>query len=182
MKYYIETERLILRELLTSDLEGMFELDSDPLVHKYLGNNPITTKEQALKNLEFIRSQYLDRGIGRFAAIEKSSGDFIGWTGLKLNQGEKEELNGIRDFIDVGYRFIPRYWGKGYATESSIATLEYGFKTMNYPVIFGAAEVDNIGSNKVLSKIGLNFVNEFYYTDIKCKWYELKKEEYLTNQ
>ena len=178
MKFYIETERLILRELLESDVEGMFTLDSDPIVHQYLGNNPIKTIAQAKKSIGFIRKQYEEFGIGRFAAIEKSSGEFIGWSGLKLNAGEKEELNGQRDFIDVGYRFIPKYWGKGYATESSIATLQYGFETMNYDTIYGAAEIDNVGSNKVLQKIGLEFVNEFLFKETKCNWYELKKENY----
>lgn len=180
MKFYIETDRLILRELLETDLEGMYELDSNATVHKYLGNNPITTKAQAAEGIQSIRKQYIERGIGRFAAVEKSSGDFIGWSGLKLNAGEKEELNGFRDFIDIGYRFIPRYWGKGYATESSIATLRFGFETMNYTTIYGAAESENIASNKILQKIGLHFVNDFYYTDIPCKWYELKKEDYGT--
>ena len=40
----IETERLILRPVVDADVDGMFELDSNPEVHKYLGNNPITTK------------------------------------------------------------------------------------------------------------------------------------------
>lgn len=178
MKFYLETERLILRDLLVTDLEGMFELDSSPLVHQYLGNNPIKTKQQAKEAIQFIRKQYEEFGIGRFAAIEKSSGDFIGWSGLKLNAGEKEELNGFQNFIDIGYRFIPRYWGKGYATESSLATLRYGFETMNYPIIYGAAETDNSASNKILQKIGLQFVNDFSYDDIPCKWYESKKEDY----
>jgi len=179
MNFYLETDRLILRNLSANDLEGLFQLDSDPLVHKYLGNKPISTKREALHNLECILSQYKERGIGRFAVIEKSSGDFIGWSGLKLNAGEKEELNGQRDFIDIGYRFTPKYWGKGYAFESATACLKFGFEQMNYPIIVGAAEVDNIASNKVLSKIGLNFVNRFHYTDIPCHWYELKKEKYL---
>ena len=178
MKFYLETERLILREIRESDLDGMFELDSNATVHQYLGKNPITTKEQALKIIGFIQRQYKELGIGRFAAIEKSSGDFIGWSGLKLNKGPKEELNGVQDFIDIGYRFIPRYWGKGYATESSLATLKFGFEEMNYPVIYGAADIDNIGSNKVLQKIGLRFVNKFHFKETPCYWYELKKEDY----
>lgn len=178
MKFYLETERLILRELLESDIAGIFELDANKKVHKYLGKNPITTVTQAEKIVTFIRSQYTDRGIGRFATIEKSSGNFIGWSGLKLNQGIGEELNGFQNFIDIGYRFIPKYWGKGYATESSLAVLEFGFKTMNYTSIYGAAEVKNIASNKVLQKIGLTFVNKFTFNNIPCNWYELKKENY----
>lgn len=178
MKFYLETERLILRELLETDIDGMFDLDSNEEVHKYLGKNPIKAKEQAAQAIEFIRNQYKELGIGRFACIEKSSGDFIGWSGLKLNVGEKEALNGYQNFIDIGYRFIPKYWGKGYGYESAVACLNFGFTEMNYDVIYGAADIENIGSNKILSKIGLQFINEFDYKNVKVNWYELKKSDY----
>ncbi|MDE0536885.1 GNAT family N-acetyltransferase [Tenacibaculum sp. L6] len=178
MKFYLETERLILREFRKSETEGIFELDSNPEVHKYLGNNPITTYKQAEDIITFFEEQYKERGIGRFAAFEKESGEFIGWSGLKLNTGEKEELNGFTDFIDIGYRFIPRFWGKGYASESAFACLDFGFKEMNYDIIYGAADVENIGSNKILQKIGLQFVNEFSFKGVDVNWYELKKSDY----
>ncbi|TVZ56512.1 RimJ/RimL family protein N-acetyltransferase [Lutibacter sp. Hel_I_33_5] len=178
MKFYLETERLILREVLDTDIEGMFTLDSNVEVHKYLGKKPIKSLEQAKKNLNFIRQQYQELGIGRFACIEKSTGDFIGWSGLKLNVGEKEALNGFTDFVDIGYRFIPKYWGKGYGYESAKACLEYGFTTMKYNTIYGAADIENIGSNKILQKIGLQFVNEFEFKGVDVNWYELTKENY----
>ncbi|WP_298997068.1 GNAT family N-acetyltransferase [uncultured Tenacibaculum sp.] len=178
MKFYLETERLILREFRKSETEGIFELDSNAEVYKYLGNNPITTYKQAEDIITFFEEQYKERGIGRFAAFEKSSGEFIGWSGLKLNTGEKEELNGFTDFIDIGYRFIPRFWGKGYASESAFACLDFGFKEMNYDIIYGAADVENIGSNKILQKIGLQFVNKFDYKGVDVNWYELKKSDY----
>ena len=178
MKFYLETERLILREIQETDIDGMFELDSDKEVHKYLGNNPISTKEQAKVAIGFIIKQYKELGIGRFACIEKSSGKFIGWSGLKLNTGEIEALNGHQNFIDIGYRFIPKYWGKGYGYESAFACLEFGFNKMNYDTIYGAAEIENVGSNKILSKIGLHFVNEFIYENVKVNWYKLNKSDY----
>ena len=178
MKYQLETKRLIIREIRETDLEGMYKLDSNTEVHKYLGNNPIKTKEEAKNQIQFIRDQYKERGIGRFAVIEKKSGEFIGWSGFKLNKGEKEILNGFDNFIDIGYRFIPKYWKKGYGLEAAIACLDFGFKTLNYDVIYGAADVENIGSNKILQKIGLQFVNEFEYDNVKVNWYQLKKENY----
>ena len=177
MQFYIETDRLILRDILDSDLEGMFQLDSNPIVHKYLGNKPVKTRKEIKDVIAFIQQQYKERGIGRWAAIEKSSGDFIGWSGLKLNMKD-EELNNKVNFYDVGYRFIPRYWGKKYATESALAALEYGFNTMNLKTIVGAAEEENIASNKVLQKIGLKYINHFFVDGVTALWYELKKEEY----
>lgn len=178
MKIKLETNRLILREILESDEESMFQLDSNAAVHKYLGNNPIKTKDEAVQTIAFIRSQYKNYGIGRFACIEKSSGHFIGWSGLKFNTGEKESLNNHTDFIDIGYRLLPKYWGKGYGYESAIASLEFGFNSMNYQKIYGAADVANIASNKILKKIGLHFINEFDYKNIKVNWYELTKDAY----
>ena len=180
MQYYLETDRLILRDLLLTDLEGMFELDADPRVHQYLGKKPITTKDQAEENIRFIREQYKQRGIGRFAAIEKSTGDFIGWSGIKFNTGDTETIGKYRDFYDIGYRFIPRYWGKGYASESSFATLAYGFKELNIAVMCGAAEVANIASNKVLQKIGLRFIEDFMLDGEQINWYELKQQDYAS--
>ena len=156
----------------------MFELDSDPRVIKYLDMPPITTKDEAIKSINYIRRQYTERGVGRWAAIEKASGDFIGWSGLKLNKGEKESLNNKYNFYDIGYRFIPRYWGKGYATESASVALDYGFRELDFDTIAGIALIGNIASNKVLRKIGLYHVEDFPYKDTQACWYELNKEDY----
>ena len=83
MTFNIETERLILRELRLSDLEGMFELDSDPEVHKYLGNKPIKTKEESQKILENVINQYAERGIGRWALINKGNSRVYGMVRTK---------------------------------------------------------------------------------------------------
>jgi [ribosomal protein S5]-alanine N-acetyltransferase len=95
-----------------------------------------------------------------------------------LNKGEKETLNGFDNFIDIGYRLIPKYWKKGYGLEAATACLDYGFKTLNYDIIYGAADIQNLGSNKILRKIGLEFVNEFKYNNTAVNWYQLKKENY----
>jgi RimJ/RimL family protein N-acetyltransferase len=176
MKFHLETERLILRELRETDIEPFFEMDSDPAVHKYLGNNPISTLEQALETINNIRRQYVELGIGRWAVIEKSSGNFIGWSGLKL---VTEAWNGHINFHDVGYRLIPKYWGKGYATESCKAALEFGFNTMNLSEIIGTANQENKASRTVLEKCGLTFVEQFMWKDIQCDWLKISKEDWV---
>ena len=174
--FTIETERLILRHLQLTDIDGMFELDSDPLVHRYLGNKPNSNREQSLNDIAFNILQHKERGIARWAAIEKTSGNFIGWSGLRLNNDLT--YNNKTNFYDIGYRFIPRYWGKGYATESAIVALDYFFNTLKKKVIYGIAETQNIASNRVLRKIGLQFVNDFTIEGKQAKWYQLNNEDY----
>lgn len=174
MTFNIETERLRLRELRKSDLESMFELDSNPNVHKYLGNKPIKTKTEAQKILDSVLQQYTERGIGRFAVIEKASGDFIGWSGLRLNT--EYNMNGFTKYYDVGYRLIERFWGKGYATESGKASVDYAFNTMKLPELYATTEISNQASHNALLKIGLQYKTDFFFEQeqMNLRWYTIK--------
>ncbi|MCL6296254.1 GNAT family N-acetyltransferase [Jejuia spongiicola] len=178
MTFYIETERLILRGLRTTDLDGMFELDSNPEVHRYLGNKPVKTKAESQKMLNSIINQYKERGIGRFAAIEKATGNFIGWSGIRLNT--EYNMNGYTKYYDIGYRLIPKYWGKGYATESGKAAVNYAFNVLKLTKLYGITEMENQASHNALLKIGLHYVEDFYFEEeqLDLRWYELKKENY----
>jgi len=175
MKVFVETERLILREFLMSDAEDFFEMDAAPEVHRYLGNNPSTSIEQARSVIDNIRQQYIDNGIGRWAAVEKSSGKFIGWSGLKFITDIE---NNQTHFYDVGYRLHPNFWGKGYATESAKAALEYGFSTLQLKEIIGMCHEENTASRKALEKCGLKFVEKFKYNDHTCNWLKITKQEW----
>ena len=172
MHFYIETERLILRDLLPTDDEGMFLLDSDPDVHKYLGRKPVQNIEQCREVIEIIRQQYETNGIGRWAVIKKETGTFIGWSGLKLM---KETINGRNNFLDLGYRFIKQYWGKGYATETAIASVFYAWDVLKARELCGIAQIDNIASRKVLQSAGLRFIQNFDFNGDPYEWYEAKK-------
>ncbi|AEE19265.1 RimJ/RimL family protein N-acetyltransferase [Dokdonia sp. Hel_I_63] len=172
MTYHIETEHLILREVRIEDTGNMYRLDSNPIVHEYLGKNPITCMGKARTSIDYIRMQYETYGIGRWAAIEKSSGDWIGWTGLKYNF--EKEMNGHTNFYDIGYRFMPEYWCKGYATESSIAARDYFFEHFPNTKLCGMAELGNKASCRVLEKIGLEGKNNFIYEaqQVELAWFE----------
>ena len=69
MKIFAETERLLLREIQLTDVAGFFELDSDPEVHRYLGSAPVQNNQQIVEAIQFIRNQYINNGIGRWAVI-----------------------------------------------------------------------------------------------------------------
>lgn len=179
MEIFAETERLILRELLPTDINGMYELDSDPEVHKYLGNKPVTNKDQIVDVISLIRQQYLDHGIGRWAIIDKKNNEFIGWTGLKF---VTEKTNNHKNYYDLGYRLIKKYWGRGIATESALASLEYAFDKLDLKEIYAIANFENIGSNHILKKVGLKFIETFDLNGIKHNWYKIEKDEFVNRK
>lgn len=172
MKIEVETKRFLLRELQLTDIEGMYELDSDPKVHKYLGNKPITQKDQLLKVIHHVRQQYINHGIGRWAVIDKNTNQFVGWSGLKF---VTDLTNGHQNYYDLGYRIIRKYWGLGIATETAIASIDYAFNQLKIERLYAAAHIENAASNKVLQKVGMKLIETFDYDSIKCNWYEMEK-------
>ncbi len=177
MKIHIETDRLIMRDITDKDVHGMYAMDSDAEVHTFLGNKPIATLEEAQKMVDAIKLQYIQNGIGRWAVVEKKSGNFIGWSGFKLIT---DVIADKSHFYDLGYRFIKEYWGKGYATETAIASLNHGFAKLNFKEICGMADVDHIVSNTILQKIGLVKRKEFVYNGMLLNFYSLSREEWKT--
>lgn len=173
MEIFASTPRLILRELIPADAAGMFELDSDKAVHLYLGNKPVSTMEESQEVIRLIRQQYRDNGIGRWAVVEKDSNRFVGWAGLKL---VKEPMNGHVNYYDLGYRFIKKYWGKGYATECAQAILEYGFNRLHLENIYAITDAGNAASQHVLEKTGFRQDGTFYEEEILHNWFTISRE------
>ena len=169
----LETDRWLMRPLVPSDLEGMYLLDSDPEVHKYLGNEPVQSIEQAEKWLNEVLQQYEDYKMGRSAVIDKATGEFTGWSGLKYETT-------VRDYpyYDIGYRFRKKFWGQGLASETASMSIKYGFEVLKLPKICGGAHIDNAASNHILQKIGLKYIEDFIFEDMPHKWYALTLSEW----
>jgi len=175
MKIYAETERCILREILPTDVDGYFELDADPDVHRYLGSKPVQNKEQIIESIKFIRQQYIDNGIGRWAIIDKKTNAFIGWGGLKLI---KVLTNNHINYYDLGYRLIKKYWGQGIATEVAHSSLLYAYDNLHANDVYAMADCKNTASHNVLTKAGLSFIETFDHHGIKCNWYKIDKKDF----
>ncbi|HNP54158.1 MAG TPA: GNAT family N-acetyltransferase [Ferruginibacter sp.] len=176
MHIKLETARLWMREIAAGDAPGLFELDSDPVVHRYLGNQPVQTMEEIDSVINMIRQQYSDHGIARWAVLLKENNRFIGWAGLKWIT---EPINGHVHYYDLGYRLIPSYWGQGYATEASFALLEYAFDVLGVSSVAAMADIENKGSNRVLTKIGMQRIESFVWDGVLHHWYELHRKNFL---
>ncbi|HMI03860.1 MAG TPA: GNAT family N-acetyltransferase [Pedobacter sp.] len=175
MKIYAETDRIIMREIVMEDAPAMFEMDSDPEVQRYLHKNPIQTIDQAVSSIKYIRQQYIDYGIGRWAIIDKKTNQFAGWGGLKFRT---DEVNGYTNFHDVGYRLLRKFWGQGFATESAKATLKYAFEELGLKVVYALADIDNKASINALRKSGLKITARIEHEGILCEWFEILQEEW----
>ncbi len=172
MTLRMETGRLLLRELEISDAERLFLLDSNPEVMKYVGVKPLTTIEQTIASIKMIRQQYADNGIGRYAVIEKQSGLLIGWCGIKFID---YKINDHQNIYELGYRFLPEYWGKGYATESARKWLNFAFENLKTEVVYAYVDVENKASIHTLEKLGFENKGNFEDSGDICTWYELRK-------
>lgn len=173
MKTILETERMLLREFVLDDAPFAFELNKDWDVIKYTGD---VAFESIAAAQEFILGykDYELNAMGRWLCILKSSGESLGWCGLKLLRDTEE--------VDLGYRFLKKHWGKGFATEASIACLHYGFGQLKLDEIIGRAQLENKASIKVLQKTGMKFAGNFEFDLHPGVKYSITKTEFLQQQ
>jgi RimJ/RimL family protein N-acetyltransferase len=148
----LETQRLYLREMTPEDAENVYRLNLDWDNIRYTGDKPFESIQEAKQFLENY-SHYRIYGFGRWAVIDKVFGEFLGWCGLKYTP----EL----DEYDIGFRLFKECWNKGIGTEAAKACLDYGFSKIGLTRIVGRAMNENIGSIKVLEKIGLKYSEEY---------------------
>jgi len=170
MKPIIETERLILREFEPNDFKGVFEFGSNKEIQKYTGDPLLKSIEEAKKIISDVwLVDYKKYGFGRWATIYKPDNKLIGFSGLKF----LPEFNQV----DIGFRYLPKYWNLGIATEASKEIIKYGFETLNLDEIIGIAYPENIASCKVLEKVGLSFYKQDDYNGDggTYNWYKIKK-------
>ncbi len=164
MTLVFETQRLLFRLFTMEDAALIYTLNLDPEVTRFT-HDPITDIEQAKTVLEkTILPQYALYNHGRWAVHIKETGEFMGWCGLKY----RAELNEI----DLGYRFMKQYWGKGYATEAADASIRYGFEKLNLRRIVGRAELGNTGSIRVLEKCGMTYIGNEEVDGYRVRTYE----------
>ena len=150
MKVILETDRLFLREYVEDDAEAFFRLNSDPEVLRFVPDKRLLNVEQARQILvDHPIADYRKYGFGRGACILKSTGEQIGFAGLKY----LEELGEV----DVAFRLMRTHWGLGLATEAALASVRFGFADLGLKRIIGLVMPENIASVRVLEKTGLRY-------------------------
>jgi len=153
-----ETERLVLRRLTEADADDLFDLHGDSEVMRFLTGGRPTPRDVILNETlpRFLRSYERFEGFGVWAAIERSTGEFLGWFEFHPPEGRGPEE------AELGYRLRRSAWGKGYATEGSRALIRRGFTELGVRRVVAETMAVNAASRRVMEKAGLTYVRTFH--------------------
>jgi ribosomal-protein-alanine N-acetyltransferase len=146
----LATERLVLRWLAEEDAGFILELTNDPDWLRHIGNGGIRTLDDARGYIATgPAAMYARLGFGLYAVELRESGTPVGICGL-IKRDWLED-------VDVGFAFLPRFRGMGYAREAASATLEYARSALGLCRIAAIFSPDNDASIRLLAKLGLSF-------------------------
>ncbi|HEX6794489.1 MAG TPA: GNAT family N-acetyltransferase [Casimicrobiaceae bacterium] len=145
-----ETARLRLRRLDIRDAAFMFELVNDRSWIDNIGERNVRTLEDARRYIEDTAIAMYERlGFGLYAVGLMETGEAIGICGLVKREG--------LDDVDLGFAFLPRFWGAGYALEASRAVLSHATETLGCRRVVAIVSRHNSRSIRLLDKLGFRF-------------------------
>lgn len=146
----IETDRLTLREFTLDDAPFILQLVNEPSWLENIGDKNVQSIDDACHYLmQGPMQSYQQNGYGLYLVELKRKETPVGMCGLVK-----------RDFFedpDVGFAFLPEYWGLGFASEAARGTMKYARETLNIDTVLGITSMDNTSSMRVLEKLGLRF-------------------------
>lgn len=153
---FLETERLVLRRFTPEDVDNLVELDADPGVMRYITGGAPTPREEVENDVLPAFLAYYEHGAWGFWAVEeRDTGAYIGWFHLRPPR------DGHTEDPELGYRIRASAWGKGYATEGTIALVDKAFRDLGAKRVFAETMVVNDASRRVMEKAGLKHVRTF---------------------
>lgn len=151
-----ETHRLWVRKLKESDIEAFHEMQSNLKVMQY-ATGEVKTKEAHVKELVNLIAKYKlpENDFWIYAIERKSDQSFVGTVAL-IKDGNDDE---------IGYRFLEKYWGKGYGGEICEGLIVYS-KSIGLPKLIGYVVDKNIASAKILERLNFKITKRFISDDI----------------
>ena len=161
----LETERLVLRPMFATDINGLFLIFTDPKVMASFGVE-LFSLEQMQRWLDRNLDHQNTYGYGLFSVILKKTGELIGDCGLE----QMEEMGAA----ELGYDFRSAFWNLGYATEAACVVRDYAFGVLKLPELISLIRVGNLASKRVAEKVGMTLAEEFTRYENRYWKYSLK--------
>ena len=156
----IETKRLRLRPFNLEDSVPLNKLLKVKGVLQYFPNSDPPDLERVEKLVQRQIDHWTQHGYGWWAVEALDNTHLIGWSGLQYLPETDE--------IEIGYLVAKPYWGTGLATEGALVGMNFGFEKLKILTIIGIVHPDNLASQRVLEKIGLQFQEETEYFGMDC--------------
>lgn len=147
----LETERLVLRELIEYDALNLLNCFSNADVLRYYGQNPLISVDQVQQIIRNFSKNFDEKSGVKWGIESKGTDGIIGTIGFQDWSLEHKRA-------EISYALFPEYWGNGYATEAVSEVISYGFKELGLKRIGAVVFVENKASNELLKKLG--FVTE----------------------
>jgi RimJ/RimL family protein N-acetyltransferase len=145
----LATERLVLRDFVEDDWPTVLSYQQNPLYLRYYEWSARSGEDvRDFVQMFLDQQQSVPRRKFQLAATLRSTGQLIGNCGIRVNSFDAFEA-------DIGYELDPHYWGHGYAIEAARAIVEFGFAELRLHRIWAETKTDNIGSVRLLAKLGL---------------------------
>ncbi len=161
----LNSNRLSYQLLNTNDFQLLFELDQDPEVMKYINGGKPTTKEDIEKVYLPRMDSYtnISQGWGLWKVTINSSGEFIGWI-LVRPMGFFSDRPQLKN-LELGWRFMKKSWGKGYATEAAQHIMNALINNKCVAQFSAIAVSDNLASIAIMKKLGMQFQKKDIHKD-----------------
>ena len=151
----LETERLILRPLSIADLEAVFKWSGDPRVNKYMIYPLYKSIEDGR---EWLESLYKDDDKKDFGFVLKETGELVGSGGIYYHPDKK--------VWGIGYNLSYDYWNRGLVTEAMQKIISWARENFEVHCIAGTFAIENIGSQRVMEKLGMTFYEDTEYSKL----------------
>lgn len=150
MTVVMKTERLRIRLMKWGDHANIMKIFSDPIAMRYYPSTK--NEEEANFWINWTLDNYRKFGVGLWVVEASSTGEFLGMCGLV-----PQKIDGtVR--MEIGYLFVRKHWGQGYATEAALACKDYGFDYLKCQELISLIDPDNRPSIKVARRLGMDYI------------------------
>lgn len=167
----LTTDRLRLEPFTDTHLDGLNELNRDPVVMRYLTGKP-ETREETAAVIERVKARWIEWGCSWWAFVEHDSGQIVG-AGC-IQHLARDAANPL----EIGWRLRQDRWGRGLATEAARTMAGWAFDSLKTPLLVSVCHVDNHASAKVMQRLGMRYRGVERWYDMDTSAYEITQSEW----
>ena len=171
----LTTARLRLEPFVDSHFDGLFRMNREPEVMRYITGKP-DTPEDTLAMIERVKARWLEFGHSWWSFIELDSNEIIG-AGCIQHLG-RDPANPL----EIGWRLRKDKWGVGYASEAARVMAAFAFNQLHTETLYAVCHQENLGSAHVMKKLGMQYRGIERWYDMDTAVYAMNREAWLASQ